>query len=493
MPQIPSDPELKAIEAALAGLAPLSSRLNRDKLMFAAGAMSRPGARERRWAWPAITATLTVALAGESLFLAARPAPRVVERIVLVPAPTAARGGASFRCTGCRERTLGILLARVGGRANPSRLARGPSLPTTSGLRKWSRALAWMQFPSLIPSRHVLLAATNRLAQAPARPGRCESGAPENPQSRRSFMSRRCAFVGWLAAAALVSSARANAQEGAVKPTPIVLRPAAAPVPALKYQLLPDHRTPAPGNAAIFYHRAIEMSLEQQSREQRARSRTEAELDPGLGARSALSDSARPAKRLLEASRNALHEVELGARRPTCDWGFEQREQPVELLIGEIQQMRALIRLVSLRARLAVLDGHLDDAVHWIQTGFAMARHTSLGPVLIQSLIGVSMSQVMCIPLEDLIQAPGAPSLYWALRTGIGRLSTFPRASRASAFCWSARYRRCASSTARPGASKKRGNSRPSCNESSPGMQTWPMAPKVRACEAGPTDWAWPP
>ena len=90
MPQIPSDPELKAIEAALAGLAPLSSRLNRDKLMFAAGAMSRPGARERRWAWPAITATLTVALAGESLFLAARPAPRVVERIVLVPAPTAA-------------------------------------------------------------------------------------------------------------------------------------------------------------------------------------------------------------------------------------------------------------------------------------------------------------------------------------------------------------------------------------------------------------------
>ena len=228
-------------------------------------------------------------------------------------------------------------------------------------------------------------------------------------------MSRRCAFVGWLAAAALVSSARANAQEGAVKPTPIVLRPAAAPVPALKYQLLPDHRTPAPGNAAIFYHRAIEMSLEQQSREQRARSRTEANSIPDWvqGPLSAIPRE--PAKRLLEASRNALHEVELGARRPTCDWGFEQREQPVELLIGEIQQMRALIRLVSLRARLAVLDGHLDDAVHWIQTGFAMARHTSLGPVLIQSLIGVSMSQVMCIPLEDLIQAPGAPSLYWAL------------------------------------------------------------------------------
>ena len=87
MPQIPPDPELKAIESALGELIPLSSRLDRDKLMFQAGAMSRP-APSRPWAWPAITAALSVALAGESFFLASRPAPRVVERIVYVPANT---------------------------------------------------------------------------------------------------------------------------------------------------------------------------------------------------------------------------------------------------------------------------------------------------------------------------------------------------------------------------------------------------------------------
>jgi hypothetical protein len=89
MPQIPPDPELKAIESALGELIPISSRLDRDKLMFQAGANSKTGP-SRRWAWSAITAALTVALAAESLFLLARPAPRVVERIVFVPAPAGA-------------------------------------------------------------------------------------------------------------------------------------------------------------------------------------------------------------------------------------------------------------------------------------------------------------------------------------------------------------------------------------------------------------------
>ncbi len=86
MPQIPSDPELKAIESALGELVPQPSRLDRDKLMFQAGSMSRRAA-SRRWLWPAITAVLCVALAGESIFLGNRPAPQVVERIVFVPAP----------------------------------------------------------------------------------------------------------------------------------------------------------------------------------------------------------------------------------------------------------------------------------------------------------------------------------------------------------------------------------------------------------------------
>jgi hypothetical protein len=86
MPQIPPDPELKAIESALGELVPVSSRLDRDKLMFQAGAMSSRGARRRGWVWPAITAALGFVICGESFLVASRPAPQVIERVVFVPA-----------------------------------------------------------------------------------------------------------------------------------------------------------------------------------------------------------------------------------------------------------------------------------------------------------------------------------------------------------------------------------------------------------------------
>jgi hypothetical protein len=233
-------------------------------------------------------------------------------------------------------------------------------------------------------------------------------------------MSSRWVCLGSLAVVAFALTSRAHGQQQAAKPTQIVLRPAAAPVPALKYQIVPERRALVPGNAAIFYHRAIELLLEVPAGEKPASKneglfRTDVKsLDDWLTG--SLSSFPRErVQRLLEASRGALHEVELGARRQKCDWEFEQREEAVYLLIGEIQQMRSLHRLVLLRARVAVLDGRIDDAIHWIQTGFAMARHSSEGPLLIQSLIGAALCQQMCRAVEDLIQAPGSPSLYWAL------------------------------------------------------------------------------
>jgi hypothetical protein len=234
-------------------------------------------------------------------------------------------------------------------------------------------------------------------------------------------MSSRFVFLGWLAVAALASPARLRGQDAATaKSRQIVLRPAAAPVPALKYFLLPERRTLVPGNAAIFYHRAIELLLDIHRRQPDSKKsedilHTDAKLlEEWLNG--PLSSLPRErVQRLVDASRDSLHEVELGARRQTCDWEFGQREEAVYLMIGEIQQMRSLNRLVLLRARLAVAEGRIDDAVHWIQTGFAMARHSSEGPLLIQSLVGAAISLQICVALEDLIQAPGAPNLYWAL------------------------------------------------------------------------------
>src|SRR4051794_7381400 len=49
-----------------------------------------------------------------------------------------------------------------------------------------------------------------------------------------------------------------------VKPTQLTIHSAEAPSPALKYQFLPGLQDQTPGNAALFYDRAI--TLETQSR-----------------------------------------------------------------------------------------------------------------------------------------------------------------------------------------------------------------------------------
>ncbi len=81
-------PELTEIEAALRALAPSPSRIHRDRLMFEAGACWQPAALRRPWLWPSIAAGLAALVLGESAMLARRPAPRVIERLVVVRQPS---------------------------------------------------------------------------------------------------------------------------------------------------------------------------------------------------------------------------------------------------------------------------------------------------------------------------------------------------------------------------------------------------------------------
>ena len=113
----------------------------------------------------------------------------------------------------------------------------------------------------------------------------------------------------------------------------------------------------------------------------------------------------------------SLHEVELGARREFCDWEFQRRDEGFDDDVpSDLQEMRGLGRLLVLKIRLEIAEGRIDSAIHWLQTGVAMARHVgSQSNSLIQMLISAAITNQMTNVLEELIQAPGAPNLYWAL------------------------------------------------------------------------------
>ena len=226
-------------------------------------------------------------------------------------------------------------------------------------------------------------------------------------------MTRRWPLV---CLALLGLAAPAGAQPKPPKPTVLHLRPAGEPDPALKYRLLPELRDLTPGNAALGYHRAIEMVLEG------IRNRSNEDGEKLLRWQQVpLKDLPRDEVReyLARFGRTTFDEIDLAARRERCDWGNTSRLS-YELRIPEIHNARELGRLVALRARLAVAEGKSDEAVEAIQTGLALARHVGDGPMIIQSLVGTAIAHLMFQPLEDLIEASGTPSLYWAL-------SDFPR------------------------------------------------------------------
>lgn len=46
---------------------------------------------------------------------------------------------------------------------------------------------------------------------------------------------------------------------------------------------------------------------------------------------------------------------------------------------------------------------------------FAMARHMDEHPTLIGGLVGIAIAGLAIVPVEEMIQQPGCPNLYWAL------------------------------------------------------------------------------
>jgi hypothetical protein len=91
MSNIPSEPEMSRLESALRALSPAPSRLDRDRLMFEAGALARGRTGRLRWLWPSAAALLAVVVALESTLLVSRPTSRVFERLVVIREPSISR------------------------------------------------------------------------------------------------------------------------------------------------------------------------------------------------------------------------------------------------------------------------------------------------------------------------------------------------------------------------------------------------------------------
>lgn len=211
-----------------------------------------------------------------------------------------------------------------------------------------------------------------------------------------------------LPALLLLTSALA-AQDKGPAPVTLKLHPAAAPTPAMKYHLLPPVRDVQPGNAAVFYQRAHSPDFRQN-------------LDPLFAKLSRWLElptkdwQATDARVLLNSA--IYKELDRAARCESCDWQMTHRirEEGIALLLPDLQTFRQMADMLSVKARIDQFDGRSDEALHTLQTGLGMGRHVGECPIVMNALVGIAIAQVMLGSVEDFVQRPDAPNLYWALR-----------------------------------------------------------------------------
>jgi hypothetical protein len=223
-----------------------------------------------------------------------------------------------------------------------------------------------------------------------------------------------------LISSTLVMMAPSARAEGDTPPKPadpakarqLVLSPAAAPIPSLKYRLLPSVSELQPGDAAPLYLRIRhDLRVGPYVFGEKGQPMLDTPFD---------KFPRKEARELVDGWKSRYRQIEFGARRETCNWNYslrEQRENAISILLPDAQDMREWGRLVALKARVEIADGRLDDAAHTLETGIAFGKHVGSGPFLINYRVGQAIVGLMLNEVEEFISQPGSPNLYWALTT----------------------------------------------------------------------------
>ncbi len=197
---------------------------------------------------------------------------------------------------------------------------------------------------------------------------------------------------------------------------PIRLSPSAKPANTrlLKHLLYPDSLELTPGNAATVWMRAGRAAASTRPKSIEEENKWLSAADTPL--KQLPRDQVRD---FLARYDRTLRLADEAARKNRCDWELPPllTQNLGTYSFDEVQSCREIANLLSLQSRLEMSEGKLDQALHTLQTGFALARHASQGDSLIQSIVGIAIAQVMLNRVEEFIQLPDAPNLYWALAT----------------------------------------------------------------------------
>ena len=189
----------------------------------------------------------------------------------------------------------------------------------------------------------------------------------------------------------------------------LLVDPAPEPFPALRYSLLLPSEARKAGSAAPIYLRLVHERHDEWRKQ--LGSGSETFLDVPFAAMSIPE-----AEKFLDRFANVTVQLSAAARRTDCQWEYVlEGQDPLLISLSDSQSMRAYGRLLCIKARYEIRGGKFDQAVSTMQDNLALARHVANGPFIVSRLVGVTISSITLDRVQELLQQPGAPNLYWAL------------------------------------------------------------------------------
>jgi hypothetical protein len=240
--------------------------------------------------------------------------------------------------------------------------------------------------------------------------------------NRRLIMARKtyCFLASMLSVlCALPAVSPAQEQAGAsiqprkdsIRTVQLVVDPQPEPRYALTYRLETPYMEQHAGNGALLYQTALALVPEIKSNNPNLDINT---LDkwctdpmdqvPMKEARAAVARFEEP-----------IHCLDMAGRYEHCTWEYPIREEGLRSTKPAWGDLRVLLRMLALKARLDMADGDPQAAIETVRIGLCAARDLGNGPFVIMNLLGNGSANRMLRVLEELIQTPDAPNLYWAL------------------------------------------------------------------------------
>jgi hypothetical protein len=198
--------------------------------------------------------------------------------------------------------------------------------------------------------------------------------------------------------------ARAQADKDKPRMVELSLQPAPEANPAFAYRL----HVPLPkregGNSALSYYRAITLLPNQPN--DTNWDRMVDLLGTNVASLRSMSLEALP--------KNALRELRTGAHREYCRWELPMKDG-MGMLLPELAKLKRLAQAAAVQARIQIAHDDWEGALDTLTDGFALGHDAGSGSTLINGLVGIAIGQIMLNQVEQFVQQPGAPNLYWAL------------------------------------------------------------------------------